>query len=45
LIGAEAMDGYALHWVFRNSQLKPTLTFLEQVFGMKLLRHEENPQA
>lgn len=28
------MNGYALHWVFRTSQLKPTLDFLEQVLGM-----------
>jgi len=39
------MNGYALHWVFRNSKLRPTLGFLKEVLGMKVLRHEENTAA
>jgi catechol 2,3-dioxygenase-like lactoylglutathione lyase family enzyme len=38
-------NGYALHWVFRVSDLAPSLTFLKDVFGMKVLRHEENTSA
>lgn len=38
-------NGYALHWVFRVSRLQPTLDFCQKVFGMKILRHEENTSA
>jgi catechol 2,3-dioxygenase-like lactoylglutathione lyase family enzyme len=37
--------GRSLHWVIRNSDLKPTMAFLENVFGMRALRHEENAEA
>jgi hypothetical protein len=40
-----AKNGFALHWVYRCSELKPTLEFLQTVFGMTVLRHEENAQA
>jgi catechol 2,3-dioxygenase-like lactoylglutathione lyase family enzyme len=40
-----ALNGYALHWVFRTSELQPKLDFLQNVFGMKVLRHEENTAA
>lgn len=38
------MDGFALHWVIRCSDLRPTLEFVEKVFGMKVIRHEENAE-
>jgi len=42
---AMPMNGFALHWVFRVSRLQPTLEFLSKVFGMRVLRHEENSDA
>eukprot|EP00929_Paragymnodinium_shiwhaense_P035945 TRINITY_DN19327_c0_g1_i1.p1 TRINITY_DN19327_c0_g1~~TRINITY_DN19327_c0_g1_i1.p1 ORF type:complete len:440 (+),score=137.12 TRINITY_DN19327_c0_g1_i1:68-1387(+) len=30
------------HWVIRSTELERTLKFLKEVFGMKVLRHEEN---
>jgi len=39
------MNGFALHWVFRISRLQPSLKFLKDVFGMRVLRHEENSAA
>jgi len=32
----------AAHWVIRTSNLKVTLDFFTGVFGLKVLRHEEN---
>ena len=32
------------HWVIRTSKLETTLDFLTQVFGMRVLRHEENDE-
>jgi len=32
----------AAHWVIRTSDLKVTLDFFTGVFGLKVLRHEEN---
>jgi len=32
----------SIHWVIRNSRLKPSLEFFEKVLGMCVLRHEEN---
>lgn len=34
----------AAHWVIRTSDLQETLKFLEDVFGMRVLRHEEFDQ-
>jgi len=34
--------GRGIHWVIRDSDLKPGLSFLKNVLGMKVLRHEEN---
>jgi len=34
----------ALHFVIRATNLRPTYDFLTQVFGMRVLRHEENHQ-
>lgn len=32
------------HWVIRCSDLKPTLTFFKEVFGLVTIRHEENSE-
>ena len=40
-----AYDGRALHWVIRVSSLEDTLSFVKEVLGMKVLRHEENEAA
>merc|ERR1719436_2340529 len=34
----------SLHWVIRNSDLKPSTTFFENVLGLTALRHEENKE-
>ena len=36
---------FYLHEVQRCTDLKPTLKFFKQIFGMKVLRHEENTEA
>eukprot|EP00976_Prorocentrum_cordatum_P111609 1195394-Prorocentrum_minimum.AAC.3 len=41
--GAPA-SGRCAHWVTRCSDLKKQLTFLEEVFGMRVIRHEENSE-
>lgn len=33
------------HWVIRSSDLKNTIHFLQYVLEMRVIRHEENPQA
>jgi len=38
------ISGRSLHWVIRNSDLRPSLEFFEKVLGMCVLRHEENDQ-
>jgi len=37
--------GPAAHYVIRSSDLETTLDFLELVLGLRVLRHEENPEA
>ena len=37
--------GRLAHWVLRVSELKPTLSFFKNVFGMAVIRHEENAKA
>jgi len=36
------ISGRSLHWVIRNSDLRPSLEFFEHVLGMCVLRHEEH---
>jgi len=38
----EKLNGRPIHFVIRTTDLEKTLTFLKKVFGMKVLRHEEN---
>ena len=33
-----------MHWVLRNSDLRPCVELLKQAFGMRVLRHEENAE-
>mmetsp|Transcript_17583 Transcript_17583/g.38344 ORF Transcript_17583/g.38344 Transcript_17583/m.38344 type:complete len:210 (-) Transcript_17583:692-1321(-) len=43
--GSRALgSGRCAHWVTRCSDLKKQLTFLEEVFGMRVIRHEENSE-
>ncbi|CAK0888340.1 unnamed protein product [Prorocentrum cordatum] len=48
--GQGAADGRRVrgrhaHWVLRTADLRRSLDFYRQVFGMRVLRHEENPEA
>lgn len=44
-LSSAGYDGRALHWVIRVSNLEETLTFVKEVLGMHILRHEENEAA
>ena len=37
--------GPAAHYVIRTSDLNATLSFTSAVLGLRVLRHEENPEA
>lgn len=39
------LAGRHAHWVLRTSDLEASVTFYKEVFGMRVLRHEENPGA
>jgi len=43
--GGSGATGRHAHWVLRTSDLKRSLDFYRRVLGMRVLRHEENPQA
>ena len=45
MAAAVPAGGRLAHWVLRVSELKPTLTFFQKVFGMTVIRHEENAKA
>ena len=38
------LAGRTAHWVIRCTDLKPFLQFASEVFGMKVIRHEENSE-
>lgn len=40
-----SVKGRHAHWVLRTSNLQRSLDFYRSVFGMKVLRHEENGEA
>eukprot|EP01043_Picozoa_sp_COSAG02_P000584 COSAG02_NODE_11_length_58539_cov_103.119473_3_plen_329_part_00 len=44
LVSAPALAGRTAHWVIRCTDLKPFLEFAQEVFGMKVIRHEENSE-
>lgn len=41
---AAPLAGRTAHWVIRCTDLKPFLEFAKEVFGMKVIRHEENSE-
>ena len=42
---ATTVAGRHAHWVLRVSDLERSVDFYEKVFGMRVLRHEENSAA
>lgn len=43
-VTAAPLAGRTAHWVIRCTDLKPFLEFARAVFGMKVIRHEENSE-
>ena len=42
---AAGADGRSAHWVLRVTDLERSLDFYAAVFGMRVIRHEENAAA